>query len=125
VLVCRCGRHWIVRQSRPIISEIRAKKLSGGSAAREIPDTGAPTHLTASRGPFATLGETSRYFNHPETNNTHKPKSVPHSRWLSLCHLTSHPPPEQNWRASATLARPVTPFDAHRLETATAEVGAG
>jgi hypothetical protein len=74
VLVWRRGSHWIVRRSRPIISEVRAKKLSGGSAAREIPDTGAPTRSTASRGLFATLGETSRYFNHPKTNKTHKPK---------------------------------------------------
>ncbi|MEA2727741.1 MAG: hypothetical protein QOF70_2216 [Acetobacteraceae bacterium] len=43
VLVWRRGSHWIVRRSRPIISEVRAKKLSCGSAAREVPDTGAPT----------------------------------------------------------------------------------
>src|SRR5271157_6389189 len=74
VPVCRRDSHWIVRRSRPIISEVRAKKLSGGSAEREVPDTGAPTRSTASCGLFATLGETSRYFNHPKTNNTHKLK---------------------------------------------------
>src|SRR5271166_1590935 len=70
VPVWRRGSHWIGRRSRPIIPEIRAKKLSGGSAAREDPDTGAPTRSTASRDLFATLGETSRYFNHPKTNKT-------------------------------------------------------
>ena len=50
------------------------EKLSGGSAKSEVPDTVAPTHSTASRGQFATLGESSRYFNHPKTSNTHKAK---------------------------------------------------
>src|SRR5271166_5482933 len=74
VPVWRRGSHWIGRRSRPIISEVRAKKLSGGSAVREVPDTAAPTRSTSSRGLFATLGETSRYFNHPKTNKTHKLK---------------------------------------------------
>jgi hypothetical protein len=74
VLVCRRGGHYIVRQSRPVTSEICAKKLSGESAKREIPDTAAPTGSTASRGLFATLGETSQYFNHPKTTNTYKHK---------------------------------------------------
>src|SRR5271166_1102620 len=73
VPVWRRGSHWIGRRSRPIISEVRAKKLSGGSAVREVPDTAAPTRSTSSRGLFATLGETSRYFNHPKTNKTPEP----------------------------------------------------
>jgi hypothetical protein len=59
---------------RPIIAKVCAKKLSGESAKGEIPDTAAPTHSTASRGLFATLGESSRYFNHPKTYNSHNPK---------------------------------------------------
>jgi hypothetical protein len=50
---------------------------------------------------------------------------VPRSRWLCLCHLTSHRPAEQNWQGSATLANPAAPSGAHLLETATAEVRAG
>src|SRR5271169_5392901 len=58
---------WIIRRSRPIIATVCAKKLSGRLAKSEVPDTVAPTHSTASRGQFATLGESSRYFNHPKT----------------------------------------------------------
>ena len=65
---------WIIRQSRHIMPEACSKKLSGESAEREVSDTAAPTYSTASRGLFATLGESSRYFNHPKTYNTHKPK---------------------------------------------------
>ena len=65
---------WIIRRSRPIIATVCAKKLSGRSAKSEVPDTVAPTHSTASRGLFATLGESSRYFNNPKTSNTHRPK---------------------------------------------------
>jgi hypothetical protein len=68
------GGDWIMRRSRPIIATVCAKKLSGGSAKGEVPGTVAPTHSTASRGLFATLGESSRYFNHPKTNKTHRPK---------------------------------------------------
>ena len=59
---------------RPIVAKVCAKKLSGELAKGEVPDTAAPTHSTASRGLFATLGESSRYFNHPKTYNTHTPK---------------------------------------------------
>src|SRR5271157_2014124 len=119
VLVCRRSRHWIVRRSRPIIFEIRAKKLSGGSAAREVPDAGAPTHSTASRGPSATLGETSRYFNHPKTNNTHRPKIRATLALVVPLSPAIAPTREQNWRMSATLASPhdtlrrASPGDCH------------
>jgi hypothetical protein len=76
------------------MAEIRAKKLSGESAAREVSDTVALTYSTASRGLFATLGESSPYFNRPKTNKTHKAKIratlslvVPISRRIA-------PPPE-------------------------------
>jgi hypothetical protein len=59
------GVDWIILRSRPIIAKVRAKKLSGESARREVPDTAAPTHSTAGRGLFATLAESSRYFNNP------------------------------------------------------------
>jgi hypothetical protein len=59
---------------RPIIARVCAKTLSGEPAKGEVPDTAAPIHSTASRGQFATLGESSRHFNHPKTYNTHKPK---------------------------------------------------
>jgi hypothetical protein len=58
---------WIIRRSRPIIATVCAKKLSGRSAKSEVSDTVAPTHSTASRDQFATLPESSRYFNHPKT----------------------------------------------------------
>jgi hypothetical protein len=68
------GVDWIIRRSRPIIAKVCAKKLSAESAEREAPDTAVPTHSTASRGPFATSGESSRYFNHPKIYKTHKLK---------------------------------------------------
>jgi hypothetical protein len=68
------GLGWIIRPSRPIIAKVRAKKLSNVSAKTEVPDAVAPTHSTASRGRFAPLGESSRYFNCPKIYKTHKPK---------------------------------------------------
>ena len=74
---------------------VRAKKLSGGSAEREVPDTVAPTHSTASRGRFATLGKSSRYFKHPKTYNTYKPKSRATLALVVLMSRHIAPPPEQ------------------------------
>src|SRR6185437_7776675 len=62
------------RWARPTMAKVCARKLSGESAKREVPDTVVPTHSTESRGLFATLGESSRYFNCPTTSKTHKPK---------------------------------------------------
>jgi hypothetical protein len=64
----------MIRPLRPTIAKVRAKKLSSVSAKMEVPDAVAPTHSTASRGRYASLGESSRYFNHPEIYKTHKPK---------------------------------------------------
>src|SRR5689334_6544914 len=58
----------------PTMAKVCARKLSGEAAKREVPDTVVPTHSTESRGPFATLGESSRYFNCPKTSKTQKPK---------------------------------------------------
>lgn len=73
-MLAATGADWIIRRSSPIIAKVRAEKLSSESAKREVPDTAAPTHSTASRSPFASLGEFSRDFNHPKTYKTHKPK---------------------------------------------------
>src|SRR3954453_95908 len=55
-----CHRvNWIICRSRPIMAKVCAKKLSGESAKREVPDPVAPIHLTASRGLFARWGESS------------------------------------------------------------------
>src|SRR3954447_17201959 len=55
-----CRRvNWIICRSRPIMAKVCAKKLSGESAKREVPDPAAPTHSTASRGLFARWGESS------------------------------------------------------------------
>jgi hypothetical protein len=71
------GFHRVALDDPPIASynaKVCAKKLLGASAKRKVPDTAAPTYSTASRGPFAALGEFSRYFNHPKTYKTHKLK---------------------------------------------------
>ncbi len=66
-----------------------AKKLSGRSAKSEVPDTVAPTHSTASRGQFATLGESSRYFNHPKTIQYPKTQNLCHTR-AGCAYIASH-----------------------------------
>ena len=88
------GVDWIIRRLRPIIAEVCAKKLSGESAKREVPDTAAPIHSTAGRGPFATLGESFRYFNHPKTYKTHKPK-IRATLALVVLHLIAHRRPRR------------------------------
>ena len=71
------------------------EKLSGRPAKSEVPDTVAPTHSTASRGRFATLGKSSRYFNHPKTIQCPLPQNLCRTRAGSAYIAHIAPPPSR------------------------------
>src|SRR3954468_18043274 len=89
-----CHRvNWIICRSRPIMAKVCAKKLSGESAKREVPDPVArSTQLQV-----AACSQDG--VNPPDISITPKntkpinPKFVPYSHWL--CHVSSIAPPTE------------------------------
>ena len=67
------------------------EKLSGRPAKSEVPDTVAPTHSTASRGRFATLGNPPDISIIPKPYNARCPKICAALALVVLISLISHP----------------------------------